>query len=345
VARVERKSLPVGKTSVAKELEFSVPAGIARIVQMLYSFKGGPFDPQCLIIGVLSQSVRYLAGRQMKIPKRLEPLLEDGLIDSVVRQLMSGKEAMVFVVRCGEETRCAKVYKEADKRSFRQAVDYTENRRSKNSRHARAMAKGTRYGRRVQEEAWQSAEVDALYRLAAAGVRVPMAHNFHEGVLLMELVTDAEGNAAPRLSEVEFTPEAARIQHQTLIRQVVRMLCAGIVHGDLSEFNVLVGSDGPVIIDLPQAVDAAGNNHAKSMLERDVQNLKNYFGRYAPELLDTEYGKEIWSLYEHGGLTPEAELSGRFLHSLVPVDLETVVREIDDARAEERARRLRQALV
>ena len=280
----------------------------------------------------------------MKIPKRLEPLIEDGLIDSVVRQLMSGKEAMVFVVRCGDETRCAKVYKEADKRSFRQAVDYTENRRSKNSRHARAMAKGTRYGRKVQEEACQSAEVDALYRLAAAGVRVPVAYNFHEGVLLMELVTDAEGNAAPRLSEVEFTPEDARIHHQTLVRQVVRMLCAGIVHGDLSEFNVLVGSDGPVIIDLPQAVDAAGNNHAKSMLERDVQNLKNYFGRYATELLHTEYGKEIWSLYEHGGLTPEVELTGRFAQSLKAVDLDTVVREIDDARAEEKARRLRHAL-
>ena len=278
----------------------------------------------------------------MKIPKRLQPLVEDGLIDAVIRQLMSGKEAMVFIVRCGDEIRCAKVYKEADKRSFRQAVDYTENRKTKNSRRARAIEKGTRYGRKAQEEAWQSAEVDALYRLAAAGVRVPTPYNFHEGVLLMELVTDDYGEPAPRLNDVEFTAEEARAHHHTLMMQVVRMLCAGVVHGDLSEFNVLVGSEGPVIIDLPQAVDAAGNNHAKSMLERDVLNLTTYFGRYAPELLVTKYGKEIWSLYEHGALTPDVELTGRFEQTLKPIDLGSVVREIDDARAEEAARLLRQ---
>ena len=277
----------------------------------------------------------------MKIPKRLEPLIEDGLVDAVIRQLMSGKEAMVFVVRCGEEIRCAKVYKEANKRSFRQAVDYTENRKTKNSRQARAMAKGTRYGRKAQEEAWQNAEVDALYRLAAAGVRVPRPYNFHEGVLLMELVTDAYGDAAPRLNDVEFTPEQARIHHHALMMQVVRMLCAGIVHGDLSEYNILVGADGPVIIDLPQAVDAAGNNHASSMLERDVGNLTTYFGRFAPELLSTDYGKEIWSLFEHGELHPEVTLTGHFERSTEAVDLDSVMREIDDARAEDAARRLR----
>lgn len=277
----------------------------------------------------------------MKIPKRLEPLLEDGLIDDVIRQLMSGKEAMVFVVRCGDEVRCAKVYKEANKRGFRQSVDYTENRKVKNSRQARAMAKGTRYGREAQEEAWQSAEVDALYRLARAGVRVPKPYNFHAGVLLMELVSDADGNAAPRLNDLEFTPEQARAHFQTLLRQVVLMLCAGVIHGDLSEYNILVGEEGPVIIDLPQAVDAAGNNHARAMLERDVANLADYFGRFAPELLATEYGKEIWSLYEHGDLHPEVQLSGRFAHSTKPVDLNSVIREIDDARAEEAARRLR----
>src|SRR5688500_3244025 len=221
----------------------------------------------------------------MKIPKRLQPLVEEGVIDSVVRQLMSGKEAMVFVVRAGGETRCAKVDKEADKRSFRQAVDYTENRKTKNSRQARAMAKGTRFGREAQERAWQSAEVDALYRLAAAGVRVPKPYNFHEGVLLMELVTDEEGNAAPRLNDVALSAAEALEWHGRLIREVVRMLCAGVVHGDLSEFNVLVGADGPVIIDLPQAVDAAGNNHAPRMLVRDVDNLRRFFGRFAPELL------------------------------------------------------------
>ncbi|BBP04174.1 serine protein kinase RIO [Sulfuriferula plumbiphila] len=277
----------------------------------------------------------------MKIPKRLEPLIEDGLVDAVIRQLMSGKEAMVFVVRCGEEIRCAKVYKEANKRSFRQAVDYTENRKTKNSRQARAMAKGTRYGRKAQEEAWQNAEVDALYRLAAAGVRVPKPYNFHEGVLLMELVTDAHGDAAPRLNDVEFTAAQARTHHHTLMMQVVRMLCAGIVHGDLSEYNILVGADGPVIIDLPQAVDAAGNNHASSMLERDVGNLTAYFGRFAPELLSTDYGKEIWSLFEHGELHPEVTLTGHFEHSTQAVDLDSIVREIDDARAEDAARRLR----
>ena len=279
----------------------------------------------------------------MKIPARLQPLVEDGLIDDVIRQLMSGKEATVFIVRCGAEIRCAKVYKEANKRSFRQAVDYTENRKTKNSRRARAMEKRTRYGRKAQEEAWQSAEVDALYRLAAAGVRVPAPYNFHEGVLLMELVTDANGDPAPRLDDVEFSAEQARSYHQALMTEVVHMLCAGVVHADLSEFNVLVGSAGPVIIDLPQAVDAAGNNHAKSMLERDVLNLTNFFGRYAPELLTTAYGKEIWSLYESGMLTPDTKLTGRFEQTLKPVDLVSVVREIDDARAEEAARLLRMA--
>ena len=277
----------------------------------------------------------------MKIPKRLEPLLEDGLIDGVVRQLMSGKEAMVFVVRCGDDIRCAKVYKEANQRSFRQAVDYTENRKTKNSRQARAMAKGSKYGREMQEAAWQSAEVDALYRLAAAGVRVPTPYNFHEGVLLMELVADLEGNAAPRLNDVSFTEAEALAHHHTLIGEVVRMLCAGVVHGDLSEFNILVGADGPVIIDLPQAVDAAGNNHAQAMLARDVNNLRMYFGQFAPALLEMQYAEEIWALYEHGGLNPEVELSGRFECEKPPVDLEGVMREIDDAREEEAARLLR----
>jgi RIO kinase 1 len=277
----------------------------------------------------------------MKPPKRLQPLIEEGLIDSVVRQLMSGKEAMVYVVRCGDETRCAKVYKEATQRSFRQAVDYTENRKVKNTRQARAMAKGTRYGRQAQEAAWQSAEVDALYRLAAAGVRVPRPHNFHDGVLLMELVTDAQGDAAPRLNDVAFTPEEARRHHAALLTEVVRMLCAGVVHGDLSEFNILLADDGPVIIDLPQAVDAAGNNHASRMLLRDVGNLSGYFGRYAPELLPTDFGPEIWDLYQRGMLHPEVVLTGRFDRSTAAVDLGSVLREIDDARAEEAARRLR----
>jgi RIO kinase 1 len=283
----------------------------------------------------------------MKAPKRLQSLIDEGLIDEVVRQLMSGKEAMVFVVRCGGETRCAKVYKEATHRSFRQAVDYTENRKVKNTRQARAMAKGTRFGREAQEAAWQSAEVDALYRLAAAGVRVPRPYNFHDGVLLMELVADADGNAAPRLNDCRFTPDEARAHHATLLKEVVRMLCAGVVHGDLSEFNILLGAHdgvpGPVIIDLPQAVDAAGNNHAPRMLLRDVDNLRCFFGAFAPELLATEYGPEIWTLYQRGLLHPDTPLTGRFERKNAPVDLAGVMREIDDARAEEAARRLREA--
>lgn len=289
----------------------------------------------------------------MKPPKRLQSLIEEGLIDTVVRQLMSGKEAMVYVVRCGAETRCAKVYKEATERSFRQAVDYTESRKVKNTRQARAMAKGTRFGRQAQEAAWQSAEVDALYRLAAAGVRVPKPHNFCDGVLLMELVTDEHGDAAPRLNDVEFTPEQARTHHGTLLTEVVRLLCAGVVHGDLSEFNILLGSEegadgpvsGPVIIDLPQAVDAAGNNHAKRMLLRDVDNLRGFFGRFAPELLHTDFGLEIWSLYERGVLDPEELLTGRFERKAGAVDVGGVMREIDDARAEEAARRVRMQAV
>ena len=287
----------------------------------------------------------------MKPPPRLQSLIEEGLIDTVVRQLMSGKEAMVFVVRTGDETRCAKIYKEATHRSFRQAVDYTENRKVKNSRSARAMAKGSRFGRQEQEAAWQSAEVDALYRLAAAGVRVPQPYNFHDGVLLMELVTDADGDAAPRLNDVEFTTEQALQHHTTLIAEVVRMLCAGVVHGDLSEFNILLahtpgmdggdGVDEPVIIDLPQAVDAAGNNHAQRMLLRDVNNLRDYFGQFAPALLRTDYGPEIWSLYQAGLLSNETALTGHFERKHADVDMQAVLREIDDARAEDAARRLR----
>jgi RIO kinase 1 len=277
----------------------------------------------------------------MKAPARLQSLIDEGLIDTVVRQLMSGKEAMVYVVRRGDETLCAKIYKEANQRSFRQAVDYTENRKVKNSRQARAMAKGTRFGRQAAEAAWQSAEVDALYRLAAAGVRVPKPHNFWDGVLLMELVTDAEGDAAPRLNDVSFSAQEARAHHATLLKEVVRMLCAGVVHGDLSEFNILLAADGPVIIDLPQAIDAAGNNHAPRMLLRDVANLRDFFGQFAPELRSTQYGPELWQLYQAGLLGTDTLLSGRFVQQQGAVDLSGVMREIDAARDEEVARRVR----
>ncbi|CAN1503127.1 RIO1 Serine/threonine protein kinase involved in cell cycle control [Methylophilaceae bacterium] len=279
----------------------------------------------------------------MKTPARLASLLEDGLIDEVLRQLMSGKEATVYVVRCGEEVRCAKVYKEANKRSFRQSVDYTEGRRVKNSRQGRAMAKGSKFGRESQEAAWQSAEVDALYQLADAGVSVPVPYNFYEGVLLMELVVDADGHAAPRLNDICLTAEQARLHHQGLIQEVVRMLCAGIVHGDLSEFNILMSERGPVIIDLPQAVDAAANNNAREMLERDVNNLKDYFGHFAPDLLSSEYAKEMWALYARGDLKPDTALTGRFHVSHKAVDLKGVMREIEDTKKAEAARLIRLA--
>ncbi|KFF50206.1 kinase [Gammaproteobacteria bacterium MFB021] len=278
----------------------------------------------------------------MKIPKRLQPLVEDGLIDEVVSQLMSGKEAQVFVVRCGDELRCAKVFKEAKSRSFKQAVTYQEGRKVRNSRRARAMSKKTRYGQREQESAWLNAEVDALYRLADAGVRVPQPHGFVDGVLLMERIADADGDVAPRLDDVELTSEQALDYHQRLIGEVVRMLCAGLVHGDLSEFNILVGADGPVIIDLPQAVDAAGNNNAPWMLVRDVDNLRHYFGRFAPELLATDYGKEIWAAYEAGELHPESVLTGRYTPDATRVDVSDVMRVIDAAREEAAERDARQ---
>lgn len=280
----------------------------------------------------------------MKTPRRLLSLIEAGLIEGVERQLMSGKEAKVFVVRGAGEVFCAKVYKEASERSFRQAVDYTENRKVRSTRQARAIAKKTRYGRESQEAAWQSAEVDALYRLAAAGVRVPRPINFLDGVLLMELVVDADGNAAPRLDELTFTPEQARGYHARLLGDVVRMLLAGVVHGDLSEFNILLGADGPVIIDLPQAIDAAGNNHAARMLQRDVANLAKFFGAFAPELLDTAFGAEIWSLYERGLLSQETPLTGRFAKDEGSVDLQPVLREIEDVRADEALRLMRLAI-
>ncbi len=277
----------------------------------------------------------------MKIPKRLHPLLDDGLIDEVICQLQSGKEAQVYMVRCGEAVRCAKVYKEANKRSFKQAVQYQEGRTGRNSRRNRALQKRSNFGQKESEKAWLSAEVDALYQLSAAGVRVPQPYGFVDGVLLMELLTDGDGHAAPRLAEVDFNEELALDYHQQLMRDIVRMLCAGLVHGDLSEFNVLVDKSGPVIIDLPQAVNAAGNNNAPMILARDVNNISNFFARFAPALATTTYGKEIWHRYEKGSLTPESELSGHFIESTIAADVDDVMKVIDAAAEEEFERRRR----
>jgi RIO kinase 1 len=268
----------------------------------------------------------------MKTPKSLVPLIEDGLVDEVLRSLKSGKEATVYVVSSAGEIRCAKVYKDAEKRSFRSQTAYQEGRSERNSRRARAIGKGSAYGRKEQENSWQNAEVEALFLLAKAGVRVPEPYGCFDGVLLMELVIDSDGYAAPRLNDVELTAEQAREYHAFMMMEVVRMLCAGVVHGDLSEFNVLLGWQGPVIIDLPQAVNAAGNNHAFSMLERDVNNMSDYFGRFAPELLETDYAHEIWALFESGKLNPSVKLTGKFEHSTTEADIESVLREIEDAR-------------
>ncbi|UVO07256.1 serine protein kinase RIO [Pectobacterium polonicum] len=281
----------------------------------------------------------------MKIPNRLQPLVDDGLIDNVLQRLKSGKEADVYTVLCGDKIQCAKVYKEAMQRSFKQAVQYQEGRKVRNTRNARAMQKNSKFGRKQQEESWQTAEVEALFRLANAGVRVPQPYICIDGVLLMELVTDVEGAVAPRLSDVVLTEESAIADFNTMIRNIVRMLCAGIVHGDLSEFNVLLDAQGPVIIDLPQAVDAAANNLAESMFTRDVNNITAYYGQFAPQLLQTRYAQEIWMLYEDGKLTPETVLTGLFVEAAHEVDMGSLIDEIiaaeDEFYERQRARKER----
>ncbi len=274
----------------------------------------------------------------MKTPKRLLPLIEDGIIDEVIRPLMSGKEAAVFVVRAGDDIRCAKVYKEAAKRSFKQAVEYQEGRKVRNSRRARAMEKRSKFGRKQLEESWHNAEVDALYKLAKADVRVPEPYGCFDGVLIMELVTTEDGQVAPRLNDVAMSAEQAIEDHETVMRYIVRMLCAGLVHGDLSEFNVLVDDYGPVIIDLPQAIDPTANNHAERMLARDINNMTNYYSEFAPELKHTQYAKEIWSLFEAGDLTPETPLTGLFEDDAEEADVDSVIREIKAAFEEEQKR-------
>ncbi len=270
----------------------------------------------------------------MKTPAGLQPLIDDGIIDEVLRSLKSGKEATVYVVRTGTQVRCAKVYRDMAQRSFQKRAQYQEGRKVRGSRQARAMNKSTRFGRKEQESAWKNAEVDALYKLVAADVRVPKPYGYFNDVLIMELVTDAAGNPAPRLGEVDLSPELALEYHTFLIRQIVRMLSLGLIHGDLSEFNVLVAPDGPVIIDLPQAVNAAGNNNAFAMLERDVNNIRNTLGRFAPQLLETQFAREMWSLFQQGELKADSTLTGVFARDESKTDPDSVLAVIEDAREE-----------
>lgn len=274
----------------------------------------------------------------MKTPKGLQPLVDEGMVDEVIRQLKSGKEASVYIVACGDQIRCAKVYKDAEHRGFHKLAEYQEGRKLRGSRDARAMGKGGRRGRKVQEEEWKNAEVEALYRLISAGVRVPQPHLVYAGVLLMELVQDEYGNPAPRLNEIDMTAEQARQWHAFMITQIVRMLCAGLIHGDLSEYNVLLDANGPVVIDLPQAVNASGNNNAFRMLERDVNNMRATFGQFAPELLKTEYAHEIWKLYQASELQPDTLLTGHFAHDPEQADVGAVLDQIEEARREAEAR-------
>ena len=277
----------------------------------------------------------------MKAPKSIQPLIDDGLVDEVLRSLMSGKEAQVFLVRCGEEICCAKVYKDVANRSFKKAVQYQEGRKIRNSRRQRAMEKRSKFGRDQQEVVWQRAEVDALYRLAEAGVRVPKAYGLFGGVLLMELITGADGEVAPRLNDITMSAEQAVKDHATVMNFVLRMMCVGLVHGDLSEFNVLQDEEGPVIIDLPQAVNAAANNNAKSMLQRDVDSITQYYAQYAPELADTHYAEEIWDLHEKGELQPDLKLTSKFEFSTEEADVDAVLHLIDVAHEEELERQER----
>jgi RIO kinase 1 len=274
----------------------------------------------------------------MKAPKDLQALIDDGVIDEVMRPLKSGKEASVYVVRCGSDIRCAKVYKDMAQRSFQARVQYQEGRKVRGSREARAIGKSSSYGRKQQEAAWKNTEVDALYQLIEVGVRVPRPYGYFNGVLVMELVTDAEGRSAPGLGDVELTPGQARDFHRFLIRQVVLMLCAGLIHGDLSEYNVLVAPEGPVIIDLPQVVNAAGNNAARAMLQRDVNNITATLARFAPELLTSRHAEEMWALFEKGELRPDSELSGVFIDSEKAADVASVQLAIEDAREEAQRR-------
>jgi RIO kinase 1 len=275
----------------------------------------------------------------MRIPDSLAPLFDYGIVEEVVRPLMSGKEAQIYVVVSGGKQCVAKVYKEAQNRTFKHRAEYTEGRKVRNSRDQRAIQKRSKHGRAQDEAAWRSTEVDMIHRLHAAGVRVPVPMHFIDGVLIMELITDADGNPAPRLADLVFDPAGAQAMYERLIREVIRMLCAGVVHGDLSDFNVLVGADGPVLIDFPQSVDTAHNANARKLLLRDVENMHRFLGQFVPNARRLPYAEEMWDLFQQNAITPETRLTGRYRPSERRADTHAVLEAIQDANYDERKRR------
>ncbi|MFT3923242.1 MAG: PA4780 family RIO1-like protein kinase [Myxococcales bacterium] len=280
----------------------------------------------------------------MRTPDTLFSLMDYGIIEEVLRPLMSGKEAQVYLVRSSGELRVAKVYKDAQKRTFKNRADYVEGRKVRNSRDQRAMDKGSRHGRAREEAAWRTTEVDTIYRLRDAGVRVPTPYHFVDGVLVMELVSLDGDEPAPRLGDVVLDREGAQQVFDHMLAEVVRMLAAGVVHGDLSDFNVLMGLDGPVIIDFPQAIDASSNQNARKILRRDVDNLHNFLARFTPDYRPLPYAQEMWALYERGELTPDTKLVGRYRPEERKVSTDSVLGLIGDANRDERRRRERLGL-
>jgi RIO kinase 1 len=236
----------------------------------------------------------------------LAPLVADGVVEEICARLKSGKEADLWLVRHGGALVAAKVYKAREARSFRNNAGYKEGRQVRDTRTQRAMDRGSRFGQAAAEEAWKAKEADALHALHAAGVRVPRPVMFYEGVLLMELVVDAHGHPAPRLVDARIAREEAVPLYADLRAQAVRMLGCDLIHGDLSPYNVLLGRDGPVVIDFPQVVGAAHNSQAESFFRRDLENLRRFFAAVDPALRCAEGdAHEIWRAYVRRELTPD----------------------------------------
>jgi len=237
---------------------------------------------------------------------KLDVLIADGVIDEVLGRLKSGKEANISLVRRGEAVIAAKVYKDRSTRSFKNNSDYKEGRKVRNTRTQRAIDRGGQFGRDAAEQAWKSAEADALYKLAGTGVRVPEPVMFYEGVLLMDLVCDAEGRPAPRLIDVAIERDAAIGIFADLVAQMISMLCCDLIHGDLSPYNILAAAEGPTIIDFPQVISAVHSSRAEYFFLRDFDNIVRFLAGFDPSLaVHTADGRAIWRAYVSRELTPQ----------------------------------------